>query len=147
MKYIILLFAFGILSSCSKSPEPLVVDLMNCYKEVESDEFIQFAGSNHRFCFEDDNFLHLEISYWTDALNLNDPCPESRVEIIEGTYILGAENLTIEADIIDILVNGESVDCPKGPFDTTYVVEQNGVDDLILNPDLEGYYQIRLEKE
>ncbi len=152
MKHVITLLCLAFICfSCTKEEKeekyspPSVLE--NCYLEVESDLFHQFAGSGHRFCFEADNSLYLEITYFTDDIDLNNPCPETRTELIEGTYTMDGSTLVVEAEILDIIVSGASSNCPLSTYNKSYVYEDISPTEILLNSDQEAYFQIRLVKE
>lgn len=130
-----------LLVACTKTDNP--PNITGNWEEQESSNFIQFAGSTHVFEFKADSFF-LSLRYWTDMIDVNAPCPHNRTEYIRGTYELTEDMLSISGKYTDETFVTEQATC-DGELDYEasyeYVYE---VGELLLNPEQEEYFQIRL---
>ena len=114
--------------------------------EKESDEIIQFGGTNHIIEFTQDSFF-LERRYWTDALDPENSCVNGHTDYFKGTYELLEEQIHF---------NGQSTNAefilmiPECNRDTVYETSSNYQqtiqDVFVLNPEQTIYNQIRLER-
>ncbi len=120
--------------------------LFGKWSEKESEEIIQFGGTNHIFEFTKDAFF-LERLYWTDALVPDDDCVNGHTDFFTGTYQLENGQLIIDGlSANEDFVLTLPICNRSATYRDTFNLLQENEQVLILNPDEEVYFQIRLEK-
>lgn len=151
-RFISLLFlgvVFYLITACQPKEEvtPASESLYGKWIEKESEEILQFGGTNHIFEFTKDTFF-LERSYWTDALSPDDDCLNGHTSYFVGTYQLKGSKLIIDGQSANDKFEVTPPICNRAAvYQDTFEVNQENDRVLILNPDEEVYIQIRLEKE
>lgn len=147
--YLLIGTIFYVVMACQPKERlnPSTEFLFGKWIEKESEEIIQFGGTNHIFEFTKDAFF-LERLYWTDALVPDDDCVNGHTDYFTGTYQLEGNQLIFDG----LSANEEFVLTPPicnraATYRDTFNLIQESEQVLILNPDEEVYFQIRLEKE
>ena len=125
----------------------LPLPLGDCWTEVDEESVLQFAGSNHTFCFLNDTEFTLELDSWTDIIaDIN--APSQWTEYIKGTYTLTNDSFMVtgrymDSEFLDLVTSrfGET------EFENTYEVTVVSETEFILNNnDDQPYLGIRLLK-
>lgn len=121
--------------------------LFGKWLEKESEEIIQFGGTNHIFEFTNEAFF-LERRFSTDAIDPNNECLNGHTAYFTGTYELEGNNLLIDGQSANMEFEITPPECNRAAvYRDTFEFKQEGEQVLILNPEQEIYFQIRLEKE
>lgn len=135
MSYLkILIPALILVISFSCSKEAIIPDFSDCWKEIESEEVLQFAGANYTFCFLNDTELTIEITRWTDVIEIDGPNCQSNTNYIKGTYTWTNESLetlgiytTSDFSTPDSICNGQT------EFERNYTMEVVSETEVILD--------------
>ncbi len=140
---------FYIVMACQPKEKitPTADFLFGKWVEKESEEIIQFGGTNHIFEFTAEAFF-LERDYWTDALDPNNECLNGHTAYFTGRYEVVDNKLLIDGQSADMEFKVSPPECNRAAvYRDTFEFQQEGEQVLILNPEEEIYTQIRLEKE
>lgn len=150
--YIILtsLLLIFTLFSCERdrvNDEIVEITLMpaGCWTEIEHESTLQFAGTNHTFCFLSDTEFKLELESWSDIVtDINTPNTWS--EYIKGTYVWTNESLEITGLYMDSdYTNFVTSRSGETEYSKTYEVKVVSETEFILdNNDIMPYRGIRL---
>jgi len=149
IELLIIGFTFYLIMACQPKEKitPNPEFLFGKWIEKESEEVIQFGGTNHIFEFTEEAFF-LERDYWTDALDPNNECLNGHTAYFMGTYELEGSNLLIDGQSTNIDFEVSPPACNRAVvYRDTFEFKQEGAQTLILNPEEQIYNQIRLEKE
>jgi len=140
--------AFYLMVACQPKEEIIAEPefLYGKWKEKES-EIPQFGGTNHIFEFTENTFL-LEREYWTDALDPNNECLNGHTSYFVGTYELKEGKLLIDGQSANMDFEVSPPPCSRAAvYRDTFELIKESDQVIVLNPDEDIYFQIRLEKE
>ena len=143
----------GLLSSCEEiileefAPSPTDSFLIGKWQEKEPEDIGQFVGTNHCIEFTIDNFL-LKQRFWTDAIDLDNPCNNGFTIFYKGVSTLTETQLSLNGQHTNEDFELSAPDCNRAAlfletFD--YIRESENV--IILNPNEAIFLQIRLERQ
>ena len=120
------------LFSCDNEVE-LSLPLTDCWTEIEHETILQFAGTNHIFCFLSDAEFTLELQSWTDAIgDINAPNPWT--EYIKGTYVFSSDSFEIKGSYMDsVFINSVTNSSGETEYARTYEVKVVSETEIILN--------------
>ena len=132
---LLILTLFSCDSDSCESVE-ISLPLTDCWLEFEPESFIQFAGSNHTFCFLSDTEFTLQLDSWTDAIVAGGS--GQWTEYIRGTYVLTSDAFEVtgkytESDFVTLVTNsiGET------DFANTYALKVVSETELVLDNNVE----------
>ena len=115
--------------------------------EKEPEEIIQFEGTNHIIEFSEDQFF-LKFNYWTDALSPDDECLNGYTAYFKGSAAVLEDSISFTGQSTNEFFDYNAAECDRyATFQKTYKYKVENEEVIILNPDKEVYFQIRLEKE
>ena len=150
IKILLTIFALTFMFSC-KEEEELILEtatLQGKWVEVEPEDLIQFAGSNHTFLFKQDSFF-LKIHSWTDVVYVdedgNSVGPDS-YGYIKGVYSFDLDKVyfngvrCLDSNFVQIA----PVDIPA--YNIGYSYNLKSLNTIVLNP-MSEYESITLVKE
>ena len=143
------------LFSCKKDPtfieitsEFVEIDLstFDCWTEKEDESILQFAGSNHTFCFLNDEEFTLILDSWTDVISPSSP--SHWTEYIKGTYVWTNESFEITGKYMDAdFINFETSLSGATDFSKLFTVKVVTETEMILDHNNDfPYLGIRLLK-
>lgn len=140
---------FLISFSCNKEKNEnlLPETLTGKWVEEEPADIIQFGGTNHIIEFKTDSFF-LARQYWTDALDPENSCVNGHTDYYKGKY----EIIDNQISFVGKATNEQFVlttpPCERPTtYEESFQFEEENEQVLILNPEQEVYFQIRLLKE
>lgn len=83
---------FGLKCDPGQSPTVIIEQLEGEWIEQEDPSLIQFVGSNYIISFQTDYTFQLKLERWTDVIDQDSDCNNSRKDYINGTYeIIGKQ--------------------------------------------------------
>lgn len=142
------IFLISTLISCDRDGnnnllEEMALPPTDCWTEIEDDSFIQFAGSNHIFCFLSGTEFTLELERWTDVVSdIN--APNNSFEYIKGTYVWANDSFEIAGSYMDSdYINFVSNPAGETDYTKTYEVKVISDKEMILD-DKDNYPNRRI---
>lgn len=140
------LFCLLALFSCRKTDNS-IPSLIGTWQERETDHGIQFAGSSYRLSFFEDGHFQIRVGIFTDAIDLSNPCANSRIVYAWGSYSVQGNQLTLDGSYCDSSYTTPVVDCRYGArfFEQHTLGGQDG--NLILDPEKDEFGRIFLVRE
>jgi hypothetical protein len=147
MKSILCLLSAAVilLPSCNKCDRATIPSLPGTWQEQE--QVPQFAGSNYRIAFIDGNHFRLRKALITDAIDLNNPCSDSRVLYISGFYTVSGNLLSLNGKYYDSSYTNTVTDCRFGTvFDEQHTLSGGG-NTLVFDNERDEYYRIVMQRE
>lgn len=142
----LLLSAIIILPSCKKCDnKDSLPSLPGIWQEHE--DVPQFAGSTYRITFIDDSHFQLRKDLFTDAIDPNNPCGNSRTLYVTGFYTVSGNLLTLRGGFYDSSYSTIVYDCRYGAsFEEQHTVSGSR-NTLVLDGERGEYYRIVLQRE
>jgi hypothetical protein len=143
--FYLLLSAVLILPSCKKCDKDGLTSLAGTWQEQE--EVPQFAGSTYRIAFTDGSHFQLRKALFTDAIDPNNPCSNSRSLYVSGFYTVSGNLLTLRGGFYDSSYTTAVNDCRYGTsFEEQHTLSGSG-NTLVLDNERGEYYRIILQRE
>lgn len=147
---IILISSLFLISfSCNKEEDKNILFEVFTGKWVEKEpaEIIQFGGTNYIIEFKTDSFF-LSRKYWTDAINPENDCVNGHTDYYKGKYEIIDNQISFIGKATDEQFVLTTPPCERSTtYEEIFQFEEESEQALILNPEQEVYYQIRLLKE
>lgn len=148
IQHLLFFVSISLFFHCQKDELKLTTtDLTGNWEEKEPEDIGQFGGTNHTLEFKADSTFELALYRWTDVIDINDTCPDTRTDYIVGAYALTADSLSLTGQYADSTFQTIQPNCDgETSFAQTYTYKKNS-DDVILNFEKSIYEQIRLVKQ
>lgn len=114
----------------------------NCWQEQEPGS--SFAGTNHYFCFREDQSFTLTLEQWADFGNLAG-CPNSRTEYVKGNYEVRSNAILVTGEFYDESFEIQVTACgDQGSYDRRFDIVSIQGWEILLRSDDEVDPDIRL---